>query len=79
MQAGLTHDQEDRVAAISTASGFPRWVGARVHCTLTGHHATTATRAADGSLRIHLQVDVPPIRGALYGAWLTLRRIRKGY
>ncbi|THA78401.1 hypothetical protein E6R60_05820 [Streptomyces sp. A0642] len=67
------------MAAISTASGFPRWVGARVTYSWPGIYATTATRAPDGSLRIQLQVDVPPIRGALYGAWLALRLRCKGY
>ncbi|WP_329615026.1 hypothetical protein OG244_19495 [Streptomyces brevispora] len=66
------------MAATSTLSGFPRWVGARVIYSSPGIYATTGTRAPDGSLCIRLQVDVPPIRGALYGAWLALRRIRKG-
>ncbi|MFJ2701871.1 hypothetical protein ACIO3R_01565 [Streptomyces sp. NPDC087428] len=67
------------MAAMSTLSGFPRWVGARVRISTTGHYATTATRAPDGTLCVHLQVDVPPIRGALYGAWLTVRHMCKGY
>ncbi|MET9204103.1 hypothetical protein ABZW38_02875 [Streptomyces bacillaris] len=65
--------------ATGNLTGFPRWVGAQVQFDAPGIYATTATRARDGSLSVHLKVHVPRVRGALYGAWLRLRHALKGY
>ncbi|MBB4987481.1 hypothetical protein [Streptomyces nymphaeiformis] len=55
-----------------TASGLPRWIGARVEYEWPSVYATTCTRAHDGALNVTLRVHIPPIRGALYRAWLLL-------
>ncbi|MFB7069730.1 hypothetical protein [Streptomyces sp. NPDC056290] len=52
------------MAVISRVPCIPRWVGAR----LMGE-----THVRDGVLSLDFQVHVPPVRGALYCAWVYLR------